>query len=122
MKRRIIAHLVESETPQIAYHIAIALKKQQSHIQYHLDQLIQQGRVICYETDEGRKYTCQFLLISEDAKNDFYEMIIDFMPTLIPYMDLSQAESMTTAFINTLQDFLCISVARDVSKQLKNIH
>ncbi len=119
LKRQIINILMLNKKPITAYQIGKALHKSQSHIEYHLEQLVKQGRAIPFK-DGAKKYSCQLILTSNKVRNDFQEMIVAAMPNLLPYIDLSHAEDDSAAFIHTIADLLD-RLEKDFRKEIRNL-
>ncbi len=118
LKREIIKTLMLNKKPITAYQIGKALHTSQTHIEYHLEQLVKQGRAIPFK-DHAKKYSCQLVLISDKVRDDFYEVIVAAMPKLLAYIDLSYAEDDGAAFIHTMADLLD-RLEQDFRKEIRN--
>lgn len=117
IKWQILEVLLESKQPMRPHRIAQAIGKTQSHVEYHLKQLVEQGRVICY--NEGiKRYAAQLILTTDRVSEDFYQVIAKAIPKLMCYMDLSQANDQTAAFIENIKDWLH-KMEREIARTLK---
>jgi DNA-binding transcriptional ArsR family regulator len=116
-KWQILEVLMSNKKPMRAYHIAKALNKTSSHVEYHLKSLIDEGRVVCFNEEGTKRYTTQQLLQSKKVEDDFSAVIAGAIPNLLCYMDLSCASDKTEAFINNVRDLLH-KVQRDLEKSI----
>jgi len=102
IQNRILSVLVTSRKPLRAFHISKKLKTSQSHIEYHLKQMVADGVVIQFDDDDGRFYDAQPLLKKQEVMNDFLTVLAGAMPNLLPYLDLTHSESEVDAVINNI--------------------
>jgi DNA-binding transcriptional regulator GbsR (MarR family) len=102
IQNRILSVLVTSRKPLRAFHISKKLKTSQSHIEYHLRQMVADGVVIQFDDDDGRFYDAQPLLKKQEVMNDFLTVLAGAMPNLLPYLDLTHSESEVDAVINNI--------------------
>jgi len=116
MKRQVIDILAKNKKPMRAAHIAKALGKNPNQMTHHLNQLVSQGRVVAFKDGFVTRYAAQLLLTSDKVRDDFFDLIVDSMPRLLPYMDLSGAENETLGFANVVRDML-IRLERDLEKE-----
>ena len=102
IQNRILSVLVTSRKPLRAFHISKKLKTSQSHIEYHLRQMVADGVVIQFDDDDGRFYDAQPLLKKQEVMNDFLTVLAGAMPNLLHYLDLTHSESEVDAVINNI--------------------
>lgn len=102
IRSRILSVLVASRKPVRAYHLSRKLKTSQSHIEYHLKQMVADGVVVQYDDEDGRFYDAQCLLKKQEVMNDFLSVLAGAMPNLLPYLDLSHSNSEVDAVINNI--------------------
>jgi len=102
IQNRILNILVVSRKPLRAYHISKKLKTSQSHIEYHLRQMVADGVVVQFDDEDGRFYDAQHLLKKQEVMNDFLTVLAGAMPNLLPYLDLSHSDNEVDAVINNV--------------------
>jgi len=102
VQNRILNALVASRKPLRAYHLSKKLKTSQSHIEYHLKQMVADGVVVQFDDEDGRFYDAQCLLKKQEVMNDFLSVLAGAMPNLLPYLDLTHSDSDVDAVINNI--------------------
>lgn len=121
VKRQILRYLMEQKAPVRAHTISCEVEKAQSHIDYHLKTLIEEGRVVVTENGNGASfYSAQRLLSNQKVRRNFLEVFLNAMPKMLDYMDLSKCEDPTEAFINNVRDLLQ-ATDEDLKKELKSL-
>lgn len=93
LKWKILGILAEAKEPMRAAHIAKALKKPQTHIEYHLRRMIEYGLLVVYEDGGAKRYAAQLLLTSKRVRGDFYAVFAGATSKLQVYIDGSRARS-----------------------------
>lgn len=113
----ILTALASSKKPMRAGSIARAVRKSQSHVEYHLEQMVAEGRILVSVENDAKLYSAQKLLTSNKARNDLLEVFLASMPDVMPFLDLTQAADPTKAYISSIHDLLCITAQR-LKKQM----
>jgi DNA-binding transcriptional ArsR family regulator len=118
IKWEILKVLITNKKPMRAHHIAQALDKPQTHIEYHLRQLVDDGIVVCYN-DGAKRYAAQLLLTSDKVMDDLKEVLLKATPKLMCYLDLGSTEAEpTTAYVSNLAWWLR-KISDDLTKSKK---
>lgn len=112
--------LATSKRPMRAQHIARAVNKDQSNVDYNLKKMVADGRILLIEADGVKTYKAQKLISSAKIRNNFKIVFLDSMPELLENLDLSKAEDPVKAYIQAISDLLCLT-ASDLKKEMDSL-